>query len=924
MKKTVRLLSVLVAIAVICSALFVLGACGPKEFTVTYHNWDGDEIGKEVVEKKGFASGKVAGYALQGSVYDMDGNIFALDTPIEADTSLKGHYIVTTSWVNDTGNYTWRSAPTTIPSNWNYHTYQANDATYILNYTSDSLYTFDYNDAGDAFQIVPSMAKEMPIDVTAEYAEKFGYDATDADGNPIVGKAYKIVLKDNLKYDNGEAINAHSFVRSVKNLLNPQAANSRAGELYSTGDLKIIGAEAYVKQGSSLYEAAINHFDGITAAHDAGDIFVDMAVIENLFKVEWFGGTYAQVKNAGYFAGYFSIYAGEGDARAKTGEDFFTKWIEPEVAKMTEDNQTIKLEWTAEQFAQMFEDYSNCDDWNPSADAELASILSVEYTYPEFSFDDVGFFAEEGDDYSLVVVLIDEMENDFWLKYNLATSFFLVNNTIYESCISTDNGVYTNDYATSIAKYSGYGPYMLSEYVADNSFKLVRNPHWHGYFEEELAGQYQTTAIQYTVVTDDEIRLNMFLAGQLEGYGLREEDMAKYGASKYTYYDDSESTWFIGMNPDANNLAETAKLATPKTAGNTVIKQPLAIDEFRQAMSYSLDRAAFCLALSPTSSPAKAALSAMIVYDPEVGLSYRSTEEAKDAILAFWGLSDAWGEGKEYATKDDAIDSITGYDLAGAKVLFTTAYNNAVAEGYIPEGNNWEIQICIGASNWGSSFYSKGYDFLEANWVEAVKGTPWEGHLTFTKSDSLGSPGFANALKSGSIDLLFGVGWGGSTFDPYSMLQCFVRDDLAYDTFTNKSSVSVDIEIDGQVLRASLADWLGKCLFGDPIEAKVVGEDGKVTDEIVEVNAGLSADSSLRLKILSACEVACLKMWNMMPLMTDATASLKCMRVNYKTEDYILGLGRGGIAYYTYTMTDEEFAAFVQQQGGTLDYTVTE
>ena len=62
----------------------------------------------------------------------------------------------------------------------------------------------------------------------------------------------------------------------------------------------------------------------------------------------------------------------------------------------------------------------------------------------------------------------------------------------------------------------------------------------------------------------------------------------------------------------------------------------------------------------------------------------------------------------------------------------------------------------------------------------------------------------------------------------------------------------------------------------------------------------------------------------MIPLMTDASASLRCMRVNYKTEEYILGLGRGGIQYYTYTHTDEEFAAFVQQQGGTLDYTVTE
>ena len=50
MKKTVRLLSVLVAIAVLCSVLVVLGACGQKEYTVTYHDLLGNEMGKEVVK----------------------------------------------------------------------------------------------------------------------------------------------------------------------------------------------------------------------------------------------------------------------------------------------------------------------------------------------------------------------------------------------------------------------------------------------------------------------------------------------------------------------------------------------------------------------------------------------------------------------------------------------------------------------------------------------------------------------------------------------------------------------------------------------------------------------------------------------------------------------------------------------------------
>lgn len=45
------------------------------------------------------------------------------------------------------------------------------------------------------------------------------------------------------------------------------------------------------------------------------------------------------------------------------------------------------------------------------------------------------------------------------------------------------------------------------------------------------------------------------------------------------------------------------------------------------------------------------------------------------------------------------------------------------------------------------------------------------------------------------------------------------------------------------------------------------------------------------------------------------------MRVKYKTEDYIVGMGRGGIEWYTYAMDDAEFTEYVNSQGGKLDYT---
>ena len=76
------------------------------------------------------------------------------------------------------------------------------------------------------------MAADYPVAVTKDYVGKYGI--VEGDEN----KAYKIVLKDTLTFDNGEKLDANSFVASMKLLLNPQAANYRADNVYQAGQLK--------------------------------------------------------------------------------------------------------------------------------------------------------------------------------------------------------------------------------------------------------------------------------------------------------------------------------------------------------------------------------------------------------------------------------------------------------------------------------------------------------------------------------------------------------------------------------------------------------------------------------------------------------------------------------------------------------------
>jgi hypothetical protein len=308
----------------------------------------------------------------------------------------------------------------------------------------------------------------------------------------------------------------------------------------------------------------------------------------------------------------------------------------------------------------------------------------------------------------------------------------------------------------------------------------------------------------------------------------------------------------------------------------------------------------------------------MICSDPENGIMYRTEEAAKDVILEFWGISsDDIGAGKLYADKDEAIASVTGYNLDGAKELFNQAYDKAVEQG-IYNGTD-KIAICIGTPNATSKFYSNGYTFLVNCYTEAVKGTKLEGKLEFTNDSTLGD-GFSDALRANTVDMLFGVGWSGSALNPYGLIGAYTQPDYQYDPSWNTSSAMMDFVVDGKTYRASVLDWTS-AIEGDVIEIQEVGADGELTGEVIEYSNGTADEKpEERILLLAALEGAVLRNYDMIPTHNQASAALKGMQITYGTEEYVYGVGRGGIQYMTYNYTDEEWDAFVQSQGGILVY----
>ena len=770
--------------------------------------------------------------------------------------------------------YTYNSATSVFPTNWSPTNNQTATDSSILDYISDGFYAFDYNETKDGYKMVDAMAIGDPKDVTAEYVGKYGIEEGDK------AKAYVITLRKDLKWEDGTGIKAQDFVESAKRLLDPKAQNYRADTMYA-GSVVIVNAKEYLRQNSTAMYTATEVYTTYSADIDSKLVFQlapgdQQAAFRAIFG---FPASYDAAKTAAYLAGGYLA------GTAFTTEVAAT--MEGKTLAEIKADATMKAAWEA-----------LIGWWQTEPNEELHFFLA-EYTYPELAWEDnVGWFAKS--DYELVFIMEKELSG-FYLKYNLPAP--LVHIETYDKCGKEENGVYTNSYGTSVDTTKSYGPYKLTDFQLDKQYTLTRNENYYGLTEDT----YQTTSIVVDYVKEASTRLQLFNQGKLDTYGLTIDDMETYQMSDFTYYSTGDSTFAMVFNPNLEALT-----STQAAAGDNKNKTIITVKEFRMAMSFALDRNAFCLATSPLNAPGFGLYSGLIISDPEKGEAYRTTDVAKNVLAEFWGVADQYGPGKLYKDIDQAIESITGYNLTKAKELFNTAYDTAIANGLMDADD--VVEIKIGTPNSTSAFYKNGYEFLVKNYTEAVKGTKLENKLVFTLDDTLGND-FSNALKQNRVDMLFGVGWTGSALDPYGLMEAYILPNYQYDPATNFNNISTTVKLNGVEYTASASTWLS-IMNGE--EGEIMAADG--TKKTYKCGAADEKPEE-RLQILGALEGTVLQNYNFIPIMDDAGAQLRGRQIKYYTEEYIFGMGFGGIKYYTYEFTDAEWEAYVKGNNGMLDYT---
>ena len=774
----------------------------------------------------------------------------------------------------DEGFYTYNDyIGGTTGLNWNPHAWETSDDSYVLGWLSMGFYNFIPNETLDGYDIVPEMAEKLPEDVTADYVGKFGV----AEGE--TGKAWKIALNKNACWNDGTKITADDYIYSMQEQLNPLMNNRRADSYYA-GDFEVVNAKNFLYSGKKIKEQVFNGSDytyevselvkaadGSYTTPDGASVYIALDT-----ALAWLGG---------YSLSFYVDYYGD----AYFGVEAFNS-----LAALADENGLVVANDAS--VALLTGVITAVDAWGETAD-DCAAYMVYDSQMPVTAWEEVGLV--KVDDYTIVIVTAKPVEEpDFYMPYNLSSTW-LVKKDLYESCKkylnaegaevaadSADVTMITTSYCTTLETSCSYGPYNLTFYQEDKQLTFERNEKWYGYSDGAHYGQFQTDKVSCQVISDHQTALQAFLKGEIDGIGLDSTDMETYASSDRLIFTPQSYTTKLTFNTD---------LAALKELGNGA--EILTVKEFREAFSFAINRREFATAYTAAGAAGYGLLNYNYCYNPFTGELYRNDPAAKETLVKLNGLE--YGEGKEFATLDEAYDAITGFDMAKAQALMAEAATKAVADGLWDGTSTIKLDIRVYNSD---EIYVKMFNYLNGQLKEACKGTVLEGkvELQMTPDED-----YYNTMYAGKTAIIFST-WGGADMSPFTLLaQCYCDSstgsgnqmEYGFDT----SKITVELTVKGQKVASSLQSWANWAA-------------GMDVDGITE-KLGNYADYTYaeRCAVFAELEYVYLSYFTTLPLYYRQSASLQSYKIETITKEYITLVGTGGVQFMTYNYTDAEWEA---------------
>ena len=770
------------------------------------------------------------------------------------------HDMTLTGYFSSEDAYTFNSYVSSLPVEWSLldgSDYEAQNS--IISNINSHLFEFDYkfdidNNIIPYEYIVDYSAATNLEDVTSFYA---GNDKYNIPANATSKYAYKVTLREDLKWEDGTPINAHDFIYSMKELLNPLFKHYGATNYYDGFGLRIHNALEYYSQGDIVKKPLNGKVNSLEDARADSSIVFNLGMESNI-------GQYLIQRYSSEIYEY-----GEVTIMQLLCETVSRSDIEDLCGKTV--NQILDNDKLNNTFNKLLVYWKNYD-------FKELDFFSYEYQKPKIDFNDVGFFAYS--DYEFVFILdeaidlLDENGNLFYgTLYNNSYGFPLFHKELFELCkVEPKDGetLWSTTYCKSLETTKSWGPYKLIK-LEENEFTLAKNENWFGYNDEKYEDKYQTNYINYKVLNEEEA-LSQFLDGKLDYLSLDSDLVRKYKDSSHANYETTDRIYSLFIQSDKKSLVERET--------NGINKKILSYPEFREALSLAIDRSEFTRKHTDNGTPVLGLFNDTYYYDIKNASNYRNENISKEVICEIYGV-----DVSKYSSIDEAYADINGKNLTKARELVEIAYKKALDNGDISP--NDIVKLTFGSENF-MHFYKSHTEYITNAWNEMLKGTSLEGRLETEYKDASNSK---IMFINGELDVFYGS-FNGYVWNPGASLFAYI-DKMSYNTTAwDTDSHMMKFKLEGVMDKAetlSICEWCD-CLNGIS-SAKFDFSSDKISEDI-------------RINLIAALEREVLLQYYVLPLNSINKISLRSYQVEYPNNNYRTFMGFGGISYLTYNYSD--------------------
>lgn len=864
--------------------------------------------------------------------------------------------------------YTYRAYLTASPTTWNVHTWQESSDSYIQGFTEMGLYDCIYNkdESGkEGYVFVSEMASQMPIaiagsDVTDEEAERYGLDDS---GNVADGMVWDIKLNQNAVFENGDKINADTYVESMKRLLDPEMANFRADSYYAS-NLVLANAETYYKQGTETNEPCYDYFkaskDGNPTDSNfrANEYYLNLAATTPYAKAVF--GSSLEEENSNFYTVLNNRSKKESNAvelAAQRITDVAKAYaFKVNVTDVIAEGKEVKEDWenikspndiSKSELLDQYLDLYEIDDLKLTVRTQLDVSINEDdsSTYEVYTMDklikDLSTFVytigsgrgAAGNSWNYVLPLFGKYYNDEkcdWSSVGIAkiddytirlyctkvisdlnlkfalTSNWIVNIDKYDSLTSTAGGKKFTKYASDNAdNYVSYGPYKLTYFKTDDSFTLTKNSNWYGYTDGQHVGQFQMTDLTCRVLKHDAAKQE-FKIGNLDEFSLEKSDMEELGNSQRAQYTPESYTTKISFNTDWSKLK-----SRQESAGTGINKTLLNNDKFRTGISLCINRKN--IVKNTTGSQAYTyLLNSLYLTDVEAGEAYRSTTQGKGVYDAVYNKLGGENGGEALSS------SANGYNYTYGIKLIKEAIAEELAsekEGSLTTGDKFQIIFKV---------YDDQSDTSRAMWndLNTLFNTigsevGLDMSITLEKDED-----YYNSASNGNYDMIFST-WGGAAINPWGLMQVYCASDYTstceYGFKGKQASVylSIDVDGDGQISSSETKSYDAWYKYLNNTFTDLVYTESSY-ESYEQFKKLYDERHTQRLNILAGLEAGIISRFEALPLYARSSADITSFKVDYATNNYINLIGYGGIRFMTFNYSDTAWAQAIAN--GTITY----